>query len=904
MRDRRTFGVATHARQTFAIASTSFGTIAKSGASLVLVAAIATFLIVFLPLFIPVTGVPLLPRTAYVLTFLAAPIANNPKPVWAFIPLLIVFYAGELVWRERDAGLSEIVDTTPVPEWVLFLGKFLGLSLVLVAWMALVTAASVLAQARMGYFDFEIGLYLRILFGIQLIDYLLFALLVFVVHAVVNQKQVGYLVALIAYGFIGYASRLGIESRLLVFGSDPGWTYTDMRGFGASFGPWFWFKLYWAAWALLLAVAARLLWVRGTERGVRSRLLAARRRVTRPAVTAIAIPATLILSVGGFIFYNTNVLHANESSANQTKRSAAYERKYQQYSRIPQPRLTATTLRVEIYPERREADIHGTYRLVNDKATAIESIHLATAATVDTRGVSFDRRIARTLDDKELGYTIYTLGEPLQPGDSVQLNFDVHFEPRGFSNSGADASVVANGTYFTREDWLPAIGYQSDRELKGAGTRRENGLARRPAFASLDDAEARRVRVGGDPITFEAIVGTSGDQIAVAPGVLRRTWTEGGRRYFHYASDAPINNEYAVLSAKYALHEEPWKPSTGAGPAVAIQIFHDPRHAQNLTRMVRAVRASLQYHTDRYGPYSHSYIKLIESPTLGMGVQSQAATVAYGEGFSLLNPGDGPKDLDPVFAVVAHAVAREWWGMQVVPADVEGLGLLTRGLETYSAMRVVEETLGPDHLRRYVRFMQEGTNSLRSRAARPLLRAMSPFASSRKAPLALYAMREYVGKDRIDDALRQLFEKNRSGTTPLPTSMDLYRELQAVTPDSLQYLLRDLFEKNTFWQLKTEQVMAQQTKAGVWQVTLAVQARKVVVDEAGAETEVPMDDWIEVGVFYSGEPYLQKRRIHSGTQTVTVTVPQKPARAGIDPRHLLSDIGETDDNIKVVKIGN
>ena len=143
------------------------------------------------------------------------------------IPLLIVFYAGELVWRERDAGLSEIADATPVPEWVFFLGKFLGLGLVLVVWMALLTAAGVLGQARMGYFDFEIGLYLRILFGMQLVDYLLFALLVFAVHAVVNQKQVGYLVALIAYGFIAFAStardraqaaRLWIRSRLDLHG--------------------------------------------------------------------------------------------------------------------------------------------------------------------------------------------------------------------------------------------------------------------------------------------------------------------------------------------------------------------------------------------------------------------------------------------------------------------------------------------------------------------------------------------------------------------------------------------------------------------------------------------------------------------------------------------------------------
>ena len=83
-------------------------------------------------------------------------------------------------------------------------------------------------------------------------------------------------------------------------------------------------------------------------------------------------------------------------------------------------------------------------------------------------------------------------------------------------------------------------------------------------------------------------------------------------------------------------------------------------------------------------------------------------------------------------------------------------------------------------------------------------------------------------------------------------------------------------------------------------MTLDVRARKVVVDEVGHETEVPMDDWLEIGVFDEGERYLQKHRIHSGKQTIVVTVPQKPARVGIDPRHLLSELGETDKNVKAV----
>lgn len=217
-------------------------------------------------------------------------------------------------------------------------------------------------------------------------------------------------------------------------------------------------------------------------------------------------------------------------------------------------------------------------------------------------------------------------------------------------------------------------------------------------------------------------------------------------------------------------------------------------------------------------------------------------------------------------------------------------------------MRVVEETLGPEHLRRYLLSMREGFGPPRTRAAPPLLRATDSFAYSRRGPFALYALSQYIGKDRVDDALRSLLKKHGSGVPPLPTSLELYRELQAVTPDSYQYLLRDLFEKNTFWEFETQGATAQPTEAGAWQVTLDVRARKVVVDETGVVTEAPMDDWIEIGVFGEGEPYLQKHRIRSGRQTITVTVPQKPASASIDPRHLLSDLGETDNNIKAVKI--
>src|SRR6185503_3982086 len=135
-----------------------------------------------------------------------------------------------------------------------------------------------------------------------------------------------------AYVFIVVlAGVLGIEHNLLVYGGAPAWSYTDMRGFGASIAPWLWFKLYWAAWALLLAVVARLLWVRGRDPGLGARLALVRQRFTRPAAATAAAAVGLMLAFGGFVFYNTNILNGRAFSAAMVERDAAYERRYGQY---------------------------------------------------------------------------------------------------------------------------------------------------------------------------------------------------------------------------------------------------------------------------------------------------------------------------------------------------------------------------------------------------------------------------------------------------------------------------------------------------------------------------------------------------------------------------------------------
>jgi len=389
--------------------------------------------------------------------------------------LLVILYAGELVWKERDAGLSEIADASPLPESAALLGRFLALVVLLVLFQGASLVGAILIQALHGYYTFEPALYLSVV-GLNLAGYLLVAALAMTIHVVVNHKYLGHLFVVLAIIFPRVAPGFGIRHYLLRYGMDPGWTYSDMNGFGPFMAPVVWFKLYWGAWALLLLIIATALWVRGREPGVGHRLRVARARLTwgqgggGALVRTAGVGVVLIVLLGGFIFYNTNVLNTYRSSGEIGRPQAEYEKRYGRFASAPQPVIARADLRVDIYPERLAVDLRGTFHLVNRSAVAIDSVHVVLDPDLDARSFSLDRAATPVLADAEVGYRIWALEQQLEPGDSLALSFDVSWRRHGFTNGRLPTNVVSNGTYFNRR-WLPFIGSlcSSCRTTKRAG---------------------------------------------------------------------------------------------------------------------------------------------------------------------------------------------------------------------------------------------------------------------------------------------------------------------------------------------------------------------------------------------------------------------------------------------------
>jgi hypothetical protein len=803
--------------------------------------------------------------------------------------LVIAVYAGELVWKDRDTGTSEIGDAVPVRTGVALLGRFLALIAIIVFFQLGMMAGGILLQALHGYYHFELGLYLRILFGWNFIGFVLLAALAMTIHVLVNHKYVGHVVTLMVIVF-NVSAQFGVH-HLLVYNSSPPLNYSEMNGFGPDVAKFVWFKLYWSAWAALLGLVAMLFWVRGPEIGLRQRLATARARFTRRTAALTAAIVALIAAFGGFIFYNTNILHEYVPRHLEGGKSAEYERRYGKYRNLPQPTITAAELRFEIYPEKHALDARGSYALVNRTGVPIPTIHIETpnGRHYLVRSMTFDRASKPEIVDPEHSYRTFALERPLQPGETLRFTFDVAIHPRGFAHYDNTSGVFRNGSYFDRR-LLPFVGYQPAFEVVDSAARKRFGLPPKSMPEPSDAVAARRngpVFNDPDSLFVETVVGTPADQTVVVPGVLRRTWMENGRRYFHYGSRIPETFGTAVFSAKYAVSSSQWKaPSASSGQSISLQVLHHPPHRASVDRMLATMKTSLDFYTTRFGPIPYRELRIVEVPPYSIHGRAFPSAIAFAEA-NFITRNDG-KTVDLTSFGTAHEIAHQWWGGQVRPAYVKGRSFVNEGLSNYSAMLAIEHTLGVAEARRVYDYQMNRYLSKRGETGRdvPLLEVdEAPHIAYGKGAIALYTLRENIGDEAMNLALRRFLAKFGRTGPPYATSLDLYAELRAVTPPAHYELLKDWFETITLWDLKTQHATSRKLPDGRYEVTLDVLAQKLRATEAGIESPTPMNDLVEVAVYANegDKPlYLDRHRILSGKQTIRVMVPKEPGRAGVD----------------------
>jgi len=830
----------------------------------------------------------------YPMTHLMVEILNGS---FTFLLLIIVtFYAGELIFKERQVKIADVVDAMPVPNWAPLVAKSLALIGVVLAFLATGILAAIAIQLFRGGAPVELALYAKGML-ISSVPFILMGLIAIVLQVVTNNKFVGYGLMIVLMVSTVVTGVMHLDHNLYNIAGLPRTPYSDMNGYGHFIAGWAWFALYWTLFVVAALIVAQAFWVRGLSLGWRTRVRTAGRRLKSGAGVALAACGIAFAGVGAWIFHNTNTLARYEAGDVAMDKQAQYEKTYRKYKDLPHAKITEVRADVDIYPEQRRVAIRGHYVLENKTGQPLDTLRLQLNPDVVTT-LSGLPAYTVELDDKDFGFRIVRLAQPIAPGARLPLDFSVDVRRPGFTNGGTPDTINLNGTFFNNRAFFPVIGYQSDFELTDRNERRKRGLGEPERMAKLEDQAARANTMfgaDGDWIDFETTVSTSGSQIALAPGYLQKTWKENGRNYYHYKMDRKMMPFFAYLSAD-------WQVKKGEWHGIPIEVYHDRKHAYNVDRMIVATQKALDYFTTRFTPYQHKQVRILEFPNYQAFAQSFANTIPFSESIGFIADLRDKEDLDYVFYVTAHEMAHQWWGHQVTAANVQGASMLIESLAQYSALMVMEKEYGRHQMRRFLRY--ELDRYLRSRGGErieelPLMRVENQdYIHYRKGSLVFYRLRDEIGEEALNRALKRFLVDKGYQESPFTTSAELLDYIRAEAPQAKHALIADLFEKIVFYDNRVLEASAKKRSDGQWDVTMKLHLAKMEADGKGKETPRTYDEPVEIGVFARAKGakeadekvlLLDKRALSGENPVVTVTVKEQPFEVGVDPYNKMID---------------
>ncbi len=842
----------------------------------------------------------------YPVTFLMVQAVEGDATLFLFI--IGSLYAGELIWRERDTRFSGIHDALPVSETTDWLSKFFTLTLIEGVLLTVILLCGMVMQTVAGYYHYDLLQYFKELYLITFPQVIGFTLLALFLQTVVSNKFIGHAILIGIFVLDPVLFRFGIENTLLLPGQTTPYTYSQMNGYGHFVPALAWSIVYWLAIFAVLGVISIAFARRGAEDGWRTRVQQARARLPRLA-TALICFSLIAIGSGSWFYWNAHVRNEFLTTKQQRGLMADYERNFKRYYRFPQPKVTAVDANIDLDPAHRAFSGTGHYVLQNKTAQPIEQIHL-TDQMQSLSQVQFDRPFHRVSSSPRDLYSIYQLETPLAPGEKLNLTFHVGYQPHGFRDGNERPELAYNGMFFD-SSYFPYVGYDSDMELDDPRRRREEKLGpvsdlppRGDPWGSVNNLFSPQ----SDWITYHTVVSTPDDQIALAPGYLRRDWHQNGRHYYAYdMGSVKVADFFAYVSGRYEVKSENYK-------GVMIEVYHAPEHDFVTDRIIEAAKSGLDYYQTNYSPFQFKQFRVLEFPRYRQFAQSFPNTSPFTETFFIERVLDPKKDIDFTYFVTAHELAHQWWGHQLIGGRVAGSNMMSESLAEYSALRVAQKRYGEAQMHKFLSHELDGYLRGRANERRrepPLGQVQrESYVWYQKGSLVLYALSDYIGEDTLNLALRNFLmhyryaNANDAQSGPYPDTRLLEDALRAQTPANLQYFIDDSFEKITLYDNKATEATAQKLPDGSYQVTLTVKGGKAYADGNGVESPAPLHDLIDVGVF-SGkkedEKPLAVRRewITGAPQTFEFVVKEKPARAGIDPYNKLIDRNGDDNTMDV-----
>lgn len=816
---------------------------------------------------------------------------------------LIVFYSGELVWRERSLQFDGIIDATPASNMVFFLSKAITLILLPIILITISILIAIGIQITKGYYIFEIWQYLSMFYYLGM-SFLFYILLALFIQSLSPRKYAGMAITGLIIIFFGssMASFIGIEHSLLRIGSLPATKYTNMTGYGDYTKPFHYYAVYWTALGLVLTVLSFKLWQRGTIHKFLFRLKQLRYHWKKWELATLVFFGILFMASGATIYYNKNVINEYVTVGDTLDFCEAYEKKYKKYDVPRQLVPVAIKTKMDIYPDENFYTIKADYILENRGKDSLREIFIS--ERVPVTDMSIENAILEK-HDSVYDIRIFKFEEPLAPGEQIKYTYELTYQKKGFETSNI---LVNNGSFIQHSNFEPILGYTTSFEITDSFEREKRGLPKQIEDEN-NASHFSAVDVSHVKLPYETVVSTQKDQTAIATGELIKTWEENDRNFYHYKSSHDIIPFLAYYSGAYKIEKENYK-------GVEIEQYYHPGHEYNINTISESTKQTLDYCQKHFTDYKFDHIRIAEIPGhWRFGGQAQPGTIAMVENRLYLTDNRNTDNFDLVAKRTIHEVAHQWWGHILTPKNVDGGGLITEGLTKYTEAVIMEKYYGKKAIWQLSKSANTRYFTGRSYATDPepplYIGEGQSYLLYGKSYVSLLALRDLIGEQNMNEALRKLAIKYKDEKESKVTSTELLNEFYAVTPEKYHILIDDWFKRIITYDLQIENAKVIVLDTGKYEVTIEVLAKRFETKENGEAVAISIDEPIQIGMF-SKDPstidhqdailYLKPHQINTDQMQIKLIVDEIPQYISIDPFGTRLDANNVDNTKKPIGI--
>ncbi|HSK80067.1 MAG TPA: hypothetical protein VLQ45_26675, partial [Thermoanaerobaculia bacterium] len=147
-----------------------------------------------------------------------------------------------------------------------------------------------------------------------------------------------------------------------------------------------------------------------------------------------------------------------------------------------------------------------------------------------------------------------------------------------------------------------------------------------------------------------------------------------------------------------------------------------------------------------------------------------------------------------------------------------------------------------------------------------------------KAAVVLFAIRDLLGEEAMDRAIRAMMQESR------PTSVDLVRHLRAVADAGQGVLIDQWMREIVLYDLRIETAEARRRADGRYDVTVRIDAGRSRADGRGNEQPLALDEPIEVEIAADTKVLDSRKHVlRRGMNEIRLVVDALPSSVTVDP---------------------